>query len=81
MDEPTDDSRVDEAERTAIRDICDEHGFPVDEIDDGGEMLVVTPTSLAELPDADVLGGLADALEERGYEFVTFEVPDTDDEP
>lgn len=71
---------IDDAERSAIREICDDHGFPVGNVDAGGEMLVLTPTSLAELPDAEVLGRLADALEERGYGFVTFEIPDPDKE-
>lgn len=66
-------------DRTEIEAVCAEHDFPLGGIEEGDDLLQLSPTSLEALPNADVLQTLADDLEERGYEFVTFVVPDPED--
>ncbi|MFB6352310.1 MAG: hypothetical protein ABEN55_15395 [Bradymonadaceae bacterium] len=79
MDDPDDNPfPLDEADRAEIEAVCADYGFPLDGIETGDDMLRLAPTSLDGLPNADDLQKLADALESRGFRFVTFVVPDGD---
>jgi hypothetical protein len=65
------------ADRDDIEAACAEHGFPLGEISGDDDLLRLSPTSLDALPNAEVLNALADDLEDLGYQFVTFTVPDS----
>lgn len=72
----TDTPPVEENDRAEIQAVCADHDFPLETIDAGDELLRLVPASLEGLPNADQLQQLADDLEDRGFRFVTFVVPD-----
>ena len=63
-------------DQTEIESICADHDFPLADLTAGDDLLRLTPASLADLPNANDLQTLADAVEDRGYRFVTFVVPE-----
>jgi len=76
LDNDTGNPKVDKDDRADIEALCADQGFPLETIDVDDELLRLIPSSLEELPDAGELQQLADDLENRGYRFVTFVVPD-----
>jgi hypothetical protein len=59
----------------SLEQICEAVGFPVADIRRRGEVLVIVPASLAELPDRAALSSLAERLRERsGARYVTLGV-------
>lgn len=77
---PTDPSGLDDADREAIADVCGRHEFPVADATLDGDVLKLTPESLDDLPGAETLEAIADALEDDRFRYVTFAVPETDPE-
>ena len=62
-----------------ISQICEACGLSVAELRAEGEILVVVPESLEDLPDADALGELADELRaESAFRYVTLGVEASD---
>lgn len=64
--------------RETIESACDNAGFPLDDIGTRGDILKLAPASVDSLPNASVLTELADALEARGFRYVTFAVPESE---
>lgn len=64
--------------RETIETACDNADFPLDDIDTRGDILELSPASADSLPNASVLTELADALEARGFRYVTFAVPESE---
>jgi hypothetical protein len=62
--------------RETIETACDNVGFPLAGIDTRGDILTLSPEAVDDLPNASVLTELADALEARGFRYVTFAVPE-----
>jgi hypothetical protein len=64
-----------------IRKLCREYNFPLIELRTSGEVLMLTPESLAALPDSEALRALADELDEGEWKHVTFMPPDDEEAP
>ena len=62
-----------EAQRR-IAALCEEAGFPLAQVQQEDDVLVLVPASLAALPDAEVLQTLSDRVERLGYRYVAFSV-------
>ncbi|MFB6264434.1 MAG: hypothetical protein ABEL76_12550 [Bradymonadaceae bacterium] len=65
-------------EETDIRRLCDRFDFPFGgcrEAEDG-DHLILEPSSLSELPEAERLSELGDELRSLGYRHVSFAVED-----
>lgn len=63
-------------QQSVVDEVCAEHDFPLRGAAMRREMLALTPRTLADLPSSDQMGLIADALEDRGFDYVTFTVPD-----
>lgn len=73
--DPSEQTFTDRDRRT-VEAACSEVGFPLGGIDASGEVLRLRPTSLAQLPGADLLDELAGRLESLGFRYVTFTIPE-----
>ena len=64
-----------------VQNLADQHGFPLGSIEEAGDVLILEPTALEALPDAETLGALAEALKaETGHRYVTFSAAGPADE-
>lgn len=70
-------------ESTALQDpgtkqrlqaLCKEAGFPLAQVRREGDVLVLVPETLAELPSADRLQALSDRIQDLGARYVAFSV-------
>jgi hypothetical protein len=57
-----------------IRTLCAEAGFPLAEIRDDGNVLILVPEDLRALPEAKTLQHLADRIRAYEYRHVAFSV-------
>lgn len=79
-DEPETGGRSLGGERTdQVQSACERHGFPLQSASLHRDVLTLIPESLEGLPNAAVLEALAGDLEEAGFHYVTFSVPESDD--
>ena len=62
-------------QKSVVGEVCAEHDFPLRGAGMRGEILALTPRTLADLPTSERMGVIAEALEERGFQYVTFTVP------
>jgi hypothetical protein len=63
-------------QESVVEEICAEHDFPLRGAVMRREILALTPRTLADLPTSERMGVIADALEDRGFQYVTFTVPE-----
>lgn len=54
--------------------LCSEAGFPLAAVREEGDVLVLVPSQLEELPGAERLQQLAGQMQECGYRHVAFSV-------
>lgn len=64
-----------------IRERCRRHEFPLARSRRHRDILILVPRSVDALPGADRLEALAGELEDDGFRFVTFSVPEEDETP
>lgn len=57
-----------------IKALCEEAGFPLAQVRQEDDVLILVPASLAALPDAEALQALSDRIERLGYRYVAFSV-------
>jgi hypothetical protein len=64
-------------DETTIRNLCQQRGLTVSQVRLANDVLVVTPTSIDALPDADTLADLSEKLREvSSARYVTLGIND-----
>jgi hypothetical protein len=64
------------ADRTEVSKLCERFEFPLERIEEDGDVLVLVPDSVERIPASGRLGELALELRERGYRHVAFAIQD-----
>lgn len=70
----SDSPALDRSERRRIRELCSRYDFPLAEVEEEGQVLVLIPRSIEEIPDSDRLGELAHRLSREGHRHVAFSI-------
>lgn len=61
-------------ERDRVTALCRRFDFPVARVGEDGDVLVLVPRTIEEIPDSDRLGELAHRLSEEGFHHVAFSI-------
>lgn len=57
-----------------LETICKEADFPLSQVRQEGDVLVLIPETLSSLPSSDGLQALSDRIQEFGFRYVAFSV-------
>mgnify|MGYP006291852835 CR=1 FL=1 len=64
------------ADRREVSKLCERFEFPLERIEEDGDVLVLVPDSVERIPASGRLGQLALELREQGYRHVAFAIQD-----